>query len=330
MKPIKIILCLLLFCLCSACKPSSSAPLTKVGTMMDTIITITLYENGSPALLEQAFALCASYETTFSRTDPQSEVYRLNHAGGKPTVVSQDLYTVLQTALTFSRMTDGAFDVSICPVVDLWNFSQTSPMMPSEEELAQALGKVNWNNIRTDRNTVQLLDGVQLDLGAIAKGYAADGICDFLIEQGVTSAIVDLGGNVKTVGVRPDGQPFQVGIQKPFEERNTTIGIIDVAGQSVVSSGVYERFFRLEDRLYHHILDPKTGYPVQTDLLSVTVVSEDSMMGDALSTSLMMLGLERGRALAEEMGVHAVFVEQTGQLHFTAGFVEALHYQAAE
>ena len=173
-------------------------------------------------------------------------------------------------------------------------------------------------------------DDIQFDVGAIAKGYIADRLKDFLVKKGVNSAIINLGGNVLCIGSKPDGTPFKVGIQKPFADRNETEAVMDITGKSVVSSGIYERCFKQDGKLYHHILNPKTGYPYDNGLISVTIISDQSVDGDALSTTCFALGLEGGLKFAEKKGVQAVFITEDYELHYTDGFRDEIRVTDVE
>ena len=168
-------------------------------------------------------------------------------------------------------------------------------------------------------------EGMQLDLGAVAKGYIADRIKDYLLEQGVESAIIDLGGNILCVGSRPGGDPFRIGLQRPFASHSETVATVEITDKSVVSSGIYERYFEEDGVLYHHILNPETGYPYDNGLVSVTIISDESVDGDGLSTSCFALGLEKGMELINSLpDVQAVFITEDGELHFSEGFEDEL------
>lgn len=316
------------FLLCACAGPE---PISKNGFLLDTTVTITLYDSGDTGILEDAFALCEAYERRFSRTDPGSEVWALNHAGGEWTPVSGELRAVILRAVAYSEATGGRYDITICPVVDLWDFRAEIPSLPDPAALAAALRRVDSRNIVLEGESARLKNGAQIDLGSIAKGYIADHLAEFLRGRGVGSAIINLGGNVVTVGAKPSGEPFRIGIQKPFGPRNETIGTVEVTDRSVVSSGVYERSFRLEGTLYHHILDPETGYPAESDLSAVTVISESSMDGDALSTCCFLLGSEAGMALIESLpDTEAFFLLNDGGELFSSGFGTSLPFIPAE
>ncbi|MGN0132789.1 MAG: FAD:protein FMN transferase [Lachnospiraceae bacterium] len=317
-------LCLLLFSLTGCTVPTANnTSVQDTVIAFDTVVTITLYGTDDTDTLQGALDLCRSYENLFSRTVPGSDVYRINHADGEPVSVSPETITLIRQSLSYSKLTDGAIDITIAPVKDLWDFSSADrnadkTALPDENALSEALSHVDYTGIRYDEAacTVTLTDpDAQIDLGFIAKGYIADKIKEYLISHGITSATVNLGGNVLTIGNKPDGTPFKIGIEKPFET-NTPIEVLSISDQSVVTSGIYERYFQIDDMIYHHILDPKTGYPVSNDLLSVTIISDSSMEGDALSTTCLMLGLTDAQALINSLdGIEAVFITKDYAIH---------------
>lgn len=311
------------FCMLSAslwgCSfPSGQSTLTIRDTIIafDTVVTITLYGTDDNDILQEAMDICRDYDKLFSRTIPESDVYRINHGNGQAVSVSPETILLIKESLSYSEMTKGAVDITIAPVRDLWDFSSQStdgtvPSLPDNTALSHGLAHVNYRCIQYDEaaGTVTLTDPeAQIDLGFIAKGYIADALKEYLISRGITSATIDLGGNILTIGSKPDGTPFRIGIKKPFEN-NTAMDILSVTDQSVVTSGIYERCFQVDDKIYHHILDPKTGYPVSNELLSVTIISDSSMEGDALSTACLLLGLSKARELIDSLdGVEAVFI----------------------
>lgn len=293
-------------------------PLVRQDFLLDTFVSITLYD-GSEAQAQGALELCRSYEKVFSRTDPDSELYRLNHR--EISQVSDPLAEVISLGLDYAQRTGGAFDITAGSVTSLWDFSSEKPHVPNADAVAEGLSHIGWENVSLTGNTVTFSDpDTILDLGGIAKGYIADRMAEYLRQEGVTSAIIDLGGNLYCLGTKPGGHPFQVGIQYPYEERQTVIGSLPAENMSIVTSGVYERCFTENGTLYHHILDTATGYPVENDLLSVTIVSDRSVDGDALSTACFTLGLEEGMDLiADTDGVEAIFITDDFAIHLSSG-----------
>lgn len=293
-------------------------PLVREDFLLDTFVSVTLYD-GSEAQAQGALDLCRSYEKVFSRTDPDSELYQLNHR--EITTVSDQLAEVIALGLKYAQRTNGAFDITSGSITSLWDFSSETPQVPDPAAVTAGLEHVGWEKVSLSGNTVTFSDpDTIIDLGGIAKGYIADRMADYLRQEGVTSAIIDLGGNLYCLGTKPGGQPFQVGVQYPYEERQTVIGSLPAENLSVVTSGVYERCFTADGVLYHHILDTSTGYPVENDLLSVTIVSDKSVDGDALSTACFALGLEDGMSLIEDTeGVNAIFITDDFTIHLSSG-----------
>ena len=314
---IAVLLALLAGC---AAPGRSPQPLRRSALLMDTVVTVSLYGGGDEELIEACFDKCREYELVFSRTDPDSELYALNRAGSME--VSEDLLSVIKTALYYCEYSGGAFDITMGAVSDLYAFSSEAPRVPEEAELAEAVRHVGYETVRVEGNRVTLTDPeTVMDLGAIAKGYIADRLAEFLAQQGQASAVIDLGGNIRCVGSRPDGSPFRVGIQFPFRARSETVGAVEVRGSSVVTSGVYERSFEADGVLYHHILRPDTGRPVENELAAVSILSPLSVDGDALSTVCFALGLEEGLALINALeGISAVFITEDMQIHCSDDF----------
>ena len=298
-------------------------PISQTGFFFNTVITLTVYEGKDSKTLEGAFDLCEKYENMLSRTVEGSDIYRLNHSNGEPVTVSEETAFLLGDALSYAEVTEGRIDPTVAPLMDLWDFTSDSPkQVPSENEIKALLPHVNYKNIKIDGNTVTITDTeTQVDLGFIAKGYIADKLKEYFISQDVAHALINLGGNVLTLGGKPDGSSFKVGIQTPFESEGTPLYTVEVKDQSLVSSGNYERYFEQDGVIYHHILNPSTGYPYQNDLLEVTILSSSSMQGDALSTTCYALGLEEGMELIESIpDVEAAFVTKDYVVHKSSGF----------
>jgi len=310
--------------LSSRCSKSQE-PITKTGFYFNTVISITLYDQSQSGLIDDAFQECERYEQLLSRTVEGSDVWNINHSNGSPVTVAPETASLIQTALTYCEQTNGAIDITLAPLSDLWNFSSDEPKsVPADSDIQNCLTHIDYHGIQIDGSTVTLSDpNAAIDLGFIAKGYIADQIKTFLTEKGVRCGIINLGGNVLTIGVKPDHTPYTIGIQKPFDDRNTPITEVTVTDSSVVSSGVYERYFEADGKLYHHILNPATGYPYENQLLGVTILSKSSTEGDGLSTTCFVLGLEKGMDLIESMpDVEALFITDDYELHYSSGFPE--------
>ena len=309
------------------------SPISKTGLYFDTVITITIYDKEKEACLDECMRLAQKYENIFSPTLKGSDIWNINHSNGQPVPVSDETIYLIETALSYCELTDGAIDLTINTVSELWDFhgtkttsSTNSPKdsisrVPEKASIAEALSHVDYHNLIIEGNTVTLTDpNASISLGFIAKGYIADKMKEYLVSQKVESAIINLGGNLLAVGSKPDNSPFQFGIQKPFDEQGALITKVSVSDISAVSSGVYERYFYENDVLYPHILNPKSGYPVQSELLGVTILSDSSTTGDALSTTCLVLGLEDGMLLIESLdGIEAIFITDDYSLHYTTG-----------
>ncbi len=316
-------LTLLLFA--SGCQ-TAEEPLSVTSFQFNTVVTLTIYDSHEEALLEECLALCDKYEAIFSRTRPDSEIYQLNQWSQRGAVgsfsLSEEAAELIAAGLSYGELSDGALDITIGPVSALWDFTAEDPEPPSQEAVRQALLLVNYRDVTLRGNQLSFAKaGMEVDLGAIAKGYVADRIKDYLLSKGVKSAIINLGGNVLCIGERTDKTPFTVGIQKPFAQRQETIRTLSVSDQSVVSSGVYERYFEKDGRLYHHILDPATGFPCENNLSAISILSETSLEGDCLSTACFVLGPEKGRELLENLSdTCGLFITNDGKPHETNDF----------
>nr|WP_295273465.1 FAD:protein FMN transferase [uncultured Blautia sp.] len=352
-----LILCTALVCpmlLFTGCQNAADAdtaagkePISISSIKLNTAVQITIYDSQDKSLLDDCLALCDKYELIFSRTDEESELYKLNHRISDSAVsdrttetqptpyqvnnttntwhISEDLAALLSEGLSITKESKGAFDIAIAPLTSLWDFTAEDPKVPDDADIQNALPQCSSDGATINGQDIILpSDDIQFDVGAIAKGYIADRLKDFLVKKGVNSAIINLGGNVLCIGSKPDGTPFKVGIQKPFADRNETEAVMDITGKSVVSSGIYERCFKQDGKLYHHILNPKTGYPYDNGLISVTIISDQSVDGDALSTTCFALGLDEGLKFAEKKGVQAVFITEDYELHYTDGFQDEI------
>ncbi|HEX3020923.1 MAG TPA: FAD:protein FMN transferase [Lachnospiraceae bacterium] len=277
----------------------------------------TLYES----IIDEAFNLVDYYESLFSRTIPTSDIYQFNHRSEMSLQVSSDTAELIDYGLYYSKLTNGKFDISIGTLTSLWNFSMDHPALPNQSDINEAIKHVNYRNLHQKDTTLYADDiHLQIDLGAIAKGYIADELKEFLISKGITSAMINLGGNVLCIGSKPDGSPFAVGVQKPFSNQGEVLLALDITNLSVVSSGTYERYFTIDGKQYHHILDPKTGYPYDNNLISVTIISKKSVDGDGLSTSCFALGLDQGMKLINSLDdTYAIFVTKDDQIFYSDG-----------
>jgi thiamine biosynthesis lipoprotein len=320
-----ICLLILTFCLplLQGCGTSGQQKISKSGFYFDTIITISLYGTSDESYIDSCFTLAGEYENKFSNTIATSEISQINNAGGAAVTVSDETIELLSAGIEYGQISDGLFDITIGDLSDLWNFSEIAEnlvsedneadvsVLPADEDIQSALSHVDYRNIQIKGNEVRLLDAEsKIDVGGIAKGYIADKMRAYLNDAGITCGVISLGGNVLTLGTKTTGEDYTIGIQKPFAQTGTPLGTIKV----------YERYYRVDGKLYHHILDTTTGYPIENNLYQVTIISEKSMDGDALSTTCFALGLRDGMKLVESMdGIEAIFVTDDGNVHMSSG-----------
>lgn len=304
---------------CSGAKSSTQTDqdLTYTDMLFDTVIKIQILDPADESILDGLKKLCEKYDTMFSATNTDSELYKLNHANGQPFTVSSETANLIQEGIHYSELSGGAFDLTIEPVSALWDFKADKPTVPSSDAIAQAVSHVDYTKVDIQDNTVTLEDPeAGIDLGAIAKGYIADQVKTYLKKQGIKHAIINLGGNVDVIGTKPDGSKYNIGIQKPFDESGEAITSVQLNDQTVVTSGIYERYFKKNGKLYHHILDPRTGYPCENNLYSVSIITDSSTKADALSTTCFLLGYEKGMELIQSMdGVEAIFITDDEKVH---------------
>ena len=299
--------------------------------LLGTYTRLSVYDEGKEAALAPAFARIKDLGDRITINEPGSEIDKINEkAGIEPVKVSSDIYYLVKTAKEYSVESQGAFNLVIGAITQLWRIGFDDARKPSQAEIDQALTKLDYNKVQLDdqNETVYLEEkGMIMDLGAIAKGYIADEIAKVLRQEGVTSGIVDLGGNILVIGhsFRGPDQKWNIGIQDPNTARGTVIGSVQGADKTVVTSGVYERYLEVDGNKYHHIFDTKTGYPVDNDLASVSILTEHSIDGDALTTMLFAKGLEEGMRFVEEQapkGTDAIFITHEGKVYITSGLAD--------
>ncbi len=290
-------------------------PSVKTVFAMDTVMELTAYGNKAEAALSSVEKEIFRIDAALDRRDSGEAAAVNENGGGK---VSDETAGLIKRAVEISRSTGGAFDITVAPVVDLWGFYDKAYRVPSEQEIAAALEKVGYENISVDGGEVKLKPGSRIDLGGIAKGYASERAAELLRENGVSSGIVSLGGNVMAVGSRLDGKPWRVAVQNP--DGGEYAGVVEVRDMAVVTSGDYQRFFEKDGKRYHHIIDPETGFPADSGLRSVTVVCSSGVLADGLSTALFVMGLDRGAQYwRENGGFEAIFIADGGEIYITAG-----------
>lgn len=310
--------------LLASCAGPDSEPLYKVNRLlMGTLVQITIVgTNPHAKAAAQAVIDEIQRVENLSSFHKPSALTRINeHAGRGPVRADPEILTLLEESIRLSRQMRGAFDPSLGPVSRLWNFSSGEPRLPPTSEIAQAMTKVKLNRIEIDAatGTVRLPEpGMALDLGGIAKGYALDRARQVMKRFGVNGALVNAGGDILTVGEKAPGHPWRVGVQDP-RRGNAIVAVASVKDKIIVTSGDYERFFVKNGKRYHHILDPRTGYPT-TGLRSVTIVATDGITADALATAVLVLGADEGLKLVESLqGIEALLVDSAGRVKLSSG-----------
>ena len=283
---------------------------------MDTAMRLTVYGQGAGEAAGLARERVLELEALLSVTDENSDVCAANRNGGG--TLHADTAALLERALALCGETGGALDVSIYPVVRAWGFTTGAYRVPEEAELAALLERVDYTRISLEGTVLTLPEGMELDLGAVAKGWTGDRLMELLRREGITSAIVELGGNVQALGSKPDGSPWRVAVQAP--DGSGYAGALEITDCAAVTSGGYQRYFEQDGETYCHIIDPAGGRPARSGLASVTVVAEEGAAADALSTALFVLGRERGEALWRERGgFECVFIGEDGSVAVTQG-----------
>jgi thiamine biosynthesis lipoprotein len=319
-----IILSLMVFLILTACTRSEE-PITKEEIIFGSIpVKITIFDSSKEEALDVAIELVKAVDNKMSKNKEKSEVGMINSKAGEAFVsVSKETFEVIQKSESFYKTSKGFFDITIGPLVELWDIGPTTGHIPDEEEIKNVLGLINYNNIEFNQSTHAIKlskENMVLDLGGIAKGHAADVVVDYFKSTGIDKGIINLGGNVSVMGQKNDEDLWSVGIQNPLEPTGSSLGILKAADLSVVTSGIYQRYFEEDGVRYHHILDPKDGYPIRNNLQSVTIVTESSLRADALSTALFALGLEEGLSLANnDHSIEAIFVTKENKIYLTEG-----------
>ncbi|MBO4289949.1 MAG: FAD:protein FMN transferase [Lachnospiraceae bacterium] len=320
-----VLCCALLAGLLCGCGQTEIPSATRDIFAMDTYMTLTCYGEHAEEALARAVEEIHRLDDLLSTGKADSEVSRLNAEGGGP--VSLQTQTMIEEALRVYRRTEGAFDITVYPLMELWGFTGDSPAVPDEEALRTCLEKVGADRLKLSGDMLTMGEGQAIDLGAIAKGYTSARLMQIFGEYELTSAIVSLGGNVQCFGTKPDGSLWRCGIREP--EGDGYFGVVQAADKAVITSGGYERFFEEAGQTYHHILDPRTGQPARAGLISATVVSENGMLADALSTACYVMGLEDSADYWREYGAEQggtfelILMTEDEEVWITEGLKEA-------
>lgn len=325
-KPSKFLLLILSsFILLASCnKNITTEPIAKTEFVLGTVCTITLYDDEADEAFEESFQRLKEIEDKMTINAAGSEVDLVNNAAGEEYIkVSKDTFFVISEGKKYSELSGGLFDISVGPLVKLWNIGTDSARLPTQEEINSKLPLVGYENILLDENENKIMlknKDMIIDLGGIAKGYAADEVKRILKDYGIKNAIINLGGNVLTIGDNPQGRPWRIGIQNPDASRGDYVGTIQSTDQTIVTSGIYERYFVADGKHYHHMLNPYDGYPFDNNLASVTIITDKSIIADAFSTSVFGKGLEKGlEYVSEQKDMEAIFITLDNKVYITPG-----------
>lgn len=292
---------------------------------MDTLMTLKIYGDGDTVSAEEALKRLEeriyTIESELSVTREDSFIHKINTNCGRTVAVSDDVTKLLTRTLEICEQTDGALDITAYSAVKAWGFTTGENRVPNQNELDELVKRIDYTQMQVMENGVVLSDGMQIDLGAVAKGYTGDVLALGLREMGIESACLSLGGNVHTVGTKPDGTYWRVGIEDP--ETGGALAVVEVSDEAVVTSGNYQRYFEQDGEAYWHIIDPDTAAPARSGLSSVTIIGSEGLYCDALSTALFVMGLDEAtdfwRAYRD---FEAIFVEDDGDVFLTSGLKE--------
>lgn len=320
-KSILILSSLILTFTASGCK-GIKQEYSKSGFAFDTVIGISIYDDNkthADSVLTECINLCNYYDSIFSVSNPESDIYKINNAGGIPVKVSEETIEIIDRAIYYSKLSEGLLDITIEPLYKLWDINASEHTdIPDEKTINKYVAKVNYRtiNISYDNNTVSILPGSEITLGALAKGYIADKLKEYLISKEITSGLINLGGNIQAFGSKPDGKQYNIGIQKPFSQNGEIITNLYLTNKSVVTSGTYQRYFEYNNKIYHHIIDPNNGYPANNELASVTIITESSLDADAYSTICMLMGYDKSVEFLNSLNadVSAIFIDNNGNI----------------
>lgn len=308
--------------LLSGCSSGNVASTSEEFFAMDTFMRVTVYGDRSEEMAEEAKNEIERIDELLSISG-DSEIADINaHGGGRASPETRD---ILERAIEIGRWTDGAFDITLYPVVDAWGFFSGEYRIPDNEEIKELLLHTGIENINVneDNSVVFAQQGMGIDLGGIGKGYAGQRVHDILAENGVSSALMELGGNICLLGTKPDGSLWRVAIMSPFDTSDR-VGVIEAKDVSIVTSGGYQRYFEEDGTTYHHIIDPSTGFPADSGLMSVTIVCSDGLLADALSTALFVMGEDEAcRFWRENGGFEMLLVTDDGRIVVSSGIEDS-------
>jgi len=289
--------------------------------LMDTLVQMQAHGENAEIAVEESMKRIKEIENLMSKTIETSDIYKLNNNPNTEIEIDSESMDVLKKAVEYAEMTDGDFDPTIGALVELWGVGTEDAAVPTESELKEALTKTGYQYLELYEDSAEVTKpGVKIDLGGIAKGYAAEAVKKVVQKYDIEHAFVNLGGNVLVIGDKVDGSPWKIGIQDPREGRGNVMAIVDAVDLTIVTSGNYERYFKEDGKLYHHIIDPKTGYPAENNLLSASIISENSFDADALSTAVYVMGLEKGMEFIEKLeNVDVMFITKELDVYLSSG-----------
>jgi len=301
-----------------------TSPYSKTEFLMGTVVTVKIYDKNKEDILNLAFERINELADKTSSEEKDSEITAINeNAGIKPIKVSEDVYRLVEVAKEHSHLADGKFDISVGPLTKLWHIGFPDARKPDQSEIDAILPLINYEDVILDeqKQTVYLTKkDMLLDLGAVAKGFITDEVVTVLQENDVTTAIIDLGGNIFVLGNHPSGDPWTIGIQDPNAARGATVGKVSRSNESIVTSGVYERYIEVDGEIYHHLLNPDTGYPFTNDLAGISIITDSSTDADALSTTAFSKGIKDGIQFIETFtDAEAIFISHDNEVFLTKG-----------
>lgn len=314
---------------CKAKTSSNNEKTEKTEFVLGTVCTITLYGDVSDEAFTKSFERLKEIEARMTINKEGSEVDAVNDASGQKYVkVSDDTFYVISEGKKYSDLSGGLFDISVGPIVKLWNIGTDAARVPAQAEIDEKLKLVGYNNIKLNNEEKSVMlnnKGMLIDLGGIAKGYAADEVKRILLSFNVKNAIINLGGNIMTLGENPEARPWNIGIQNPDASRGDSVGYISVTDKTIVTSGIYERYFEVNNVHYHHMLNPYDGYPFKNNLASVTIVTDKSIIADAFSTSVFAMGIEKGiEYVTKQKDMEAIFITTNNEVYITSGLKDII------
>jgi len=296
--------------------------------MLDTLISIQAYGTNASEAIDKVFQRIDEIEKKMSAKADYSEVIGINQMAGQGfSKVSPDTFFVIEKGLYYAKLSEGKFDITVGPLVELWGIGTDHARLPGSEEIREVLPLVDFTKVEIneeDRSVFLKQPGMAIGVGGVAKGYAADEAAKVLRQNGITQGTINLGGNILVLGTKPDGSLWRIGIQNPFfKTRGSIMATVEVKDKTLVTSGPYERYFEEDGKIYHHILDTESGYPVDNELMSVTIIADSSIDADALSTAVFAMGLKRGMSFVEKLdNVDAIFITKDYKVYVTSGAKE--------